>query len=176
MGMEFLTYPWMELFFGEAAKRFRHLHMMENIIFLPYGCAVDEFQHFVYENPNCGPEARKAKWLVLEKKYLPWVDYGDLEFPAHGSFWQVYSHIYESPFYYIDYVLAQSCALQFWKKAQQNREQALSDYMAICTPGGSQSFLELVKTGGLQNPFEPGVLSGLVSEAEAFVNRDVLPK
>jgi M3 family oligoendopeptidase len=175
MSMEFLTYPWMELFFGDAAKRFRYIHMMGAIIFLPYGCAADEFQHFVYANPDCGPEARKTEWLRLEKKYLPWIDYGDLEFPAGGSFWQVQSHIYNSPFYYIDYVLAQTCALQFWKKARQNREQALSDYMAICTPGGSQSFLQLVKTGGLRNPFEPGVLSGLVSEAEGFVNSGRTP-
>ena len=169
MGMEFLTYPWMELFFGTAAERFRHMHMIASIVFLPYGCAVDEFQHFVYANPDCGPEARKVEWRALETKYLPWVNYGDLEFPAHGSFWQVQSHIYNSPFYYIDYVLAETCALQFWKKARQDRKKALADYMAICTPGGSQSFLQLVKTGGLRNPFEPGVLSGLVSDAGGFV-------
>jgi M3 family oligoendopeptidase len=169
MGMEFLTYPWMELFFGETAGRFRTIHMIGSILFLPYGCAVDEFQHFVYENPDCGTEARKAEWLALEKKYLPWVDYGDLEFPRQGSFWQVQSHIYNSPFYYIDYVLALTCALQVWKKSRKDRGQTLADYMAICAPGGSQSFLQLVKTGGLQNPFEPGVLSGIVLEAKEFV-------
>jgi M3 family oligoendopeptidase len=169
MGMEFLTYPWMELYFGEAAERFRRIHMIGAIIFLPYGCAVDEFQHFVYANPGCGPEARKTQWRELEKKYLPWTNYGDLEYPGIGGLWQVQSHIYTSPFYYIDYVLAQTCALQIWKKARLNREQALSDYMAICSPGGSQSFLQLVKTGGLKNPFEPGVLSGLVKEIEALV-------
>jgi M3 family oligoendopeptidase len=169
MGMEFLTYPWMDLFFGDAAERFRLVHMIESVVFLPYGCAVDEFQHFVYANPDCGPEARKKEWSSLEKKYLPWVNYGDLEFPSQGGFWQGQLHIYTAPFYYIDYVLAQTCALQIWKKSRDNRDQALQDYMAICPPGGSQSFLQLVKTGGLRNPFEPGVLSGIVAEAERYV-------
>lgn len=169
MGMEFLTYPWMELYFGDAAERFRRVHMVESVVFLPYGCAVDEFQHFVYANPACGPEARKAHWRELEKKYLPWANYGDLEFPLRGGFWQGQLHIYTSPFYYIDYVLAQTCALQIWKKSREDRERALRDYMAICPPGGSLSFLELVKTGGLRNPFEPGVLSGIVTEAERYV-------
>ncbi len=143
--------------------------MIESIVFLPYGCAVDEFQHFVYENPDCGPQARKAHWLELQKKYLPWMNYGDLEFAAAGGAWQGQLHIYHSPFYYIDYVLAQTCALQIWKKSRNDRERALRDYMAICTPGGSQSFLQLVETGGLLNPFKPGVLSGIVAEAESYV-------
>jgi M3 family oligoendopeptidase len=169
MGMEFLTYPWMELYFGDEGERFRRVHMIESIVFLPYGCAVDEFQHFVYENPGCGPQARKAHWLELQKKYLPWMNYGDLEFATAGGAWQGQLHIYHSPFYYIDYVLAQTCALQIWKKSRQDRERALRDYMAICTPGGSQSFLQLVETGGLLNPFKPGVLSGIVAEAESYV-------
>jgi M3 family oligoendopeptidase len=171
MGMEFLTYPWMELYFGEEAERFRRIHMTGTIVFLPYGCLVDEFQHFVYANPGCGPAARKAQWRELEKKYLPWTDYGDLEYPASGGFWQVQGHIYNSPFYYIDYVLAQTCALQIWKKARENREKALSDYMAICAPGGSQSFLQLVKTGDLRNPFDPGVIGGLVAEIDGLVKQ-----
>jgi M3 family oligoendopeptidase len=125
MGMEFLTYPWMELFFGDAAERFRLVHMIESVVFLPYGCAVDEFQHFVYSNPDCGPEARKKEWSALEKKYLPWVNYGDLEYASKGGFWQGQLHIYNAPFYYIDYVLAQTCALQIWKKvARESRAGA----------------------------------------------------
>jgi M3 family oligoendopeptidase len=169
MGMEFLTYPWMELYFGSEAERFRRVHMIESIVFLPYGCAVDEFQHFVYANPHCGPDARKAAWRDLEKKYLPWSNFGDLQFPNEGGFWQGQLHIYTAPFYYIDYVLAQTCALQIWKKSRDDRERALRDYMAICPPGGSQSFLQLVQTGGLRNPFEPGVLRGIVAEAERYV-------
>jgi oligoendopeptidase F len=102
---------------------------------------------------------------------MPWVNYGDLEYPSRGGFWQGQLHIYSAPFYYIDYVLAQTCALQIWKKSRENREHALQDYMAICPPGGSQSFLQLVKIGGLRNPFEPGVLSGIVSEAEKYVGK-----
>lgn len=169
MGMEMLTYPWMDLFFGEEAERFRRVHMKESIVFLPYGCAVDEFQHFVYANPGCGPEARHRHWQAMEKKYLPWRQYGDLDYAARGGFWQGQQHIYRSPFYYIDYVLAQTCALQIWKKSREDRVNALKDYMAICTPGGSQSFLQLVETGGLKNPFKPGVLSGIVSEAREYV-------
>lgn len=169
MSMEFLAWPWMAAFFGEDADRFRRAHLMECLAFLPYGCAVDELQHLVYADPACGPEGRKSFWKAMERKYLPWRDYGDLPFHPSGAFWQGQTHVYGSPFYYIDYVLAGTCALQFWGKAQDGRDAALKDYLAICRPGGSQTFLELVRTGNLRNPFEPGVLADVVRRARSWL-------
>ncbi len=71
MSMEFITYPWMENFFKEDAQKYRYSHVCEGLTFIPYGVAVDEFQHFVYENPEITHEERCAKWREIEKKYLP---------------------------------------------------------------------------------------------------------
>ncbi len=71
-------------------------------------------------------------------------------------FWQRQGHIYSSPFYYIDYTLAQICALQFWKRARDNRQEAWEDYVNLCQQGGSKSFLELVEVANLTSPFAEG--------------------
>jgi len=107
MGLELLTWPHMERFFGADAERFRRLHLTESLLFLPYGVAVDHFQHLVYEKPDATPEERHAMWREMEKIYLPWRKYGDLAYPAKGGLWQRQLHIYGAPFYYIDYTLAQ---------------------------------------------------------------------
>ncbi|RME03994.1 MAG: M3 family oligoendopeptidase [Deltaproteobacteria bacterium] len=170
MSMEFFTWPSMERFFGERdAIRYRNDHLRNRLLFLPYGCAVDEFQHFVYAHPEAGPKERKAFWRQLERKYLPWRDYGDLSFLAGGALWQSQHHIYRYPFYYIDYVLALTCALQFWKRMQNGKEGYWEDYLRICKIGGSRSFLEIVAEGRLESPFRLDVLSEIVKEAAAWL-------
>ena len=120
MSMEFLTWPWMDGFFKEDTERFKYKHVAGSLSFLPYGACVDHFQHWVYENPNVSPIERNEKWLLLETVYLPTRDYADLSFQeAGGIFGRGQSHIYQSPFYYIDYTLAQTCAFQFWKKVSK---------------------------------------------------------
>jgi len=166
MSMENLTYPWMKLFFGEDTDKYKFVHMSSNILFLPYGVAVDEFQHIIYENPELTPAERKKVWLDMEKKYRPWVDYDGLDYLERGGFWQRQAHIYRSPFYYIDYCLAQICAFQFWDKSQQNFKSAWEDYLNLCKAGGSQSFLELVSLAHLQSPFEPGLVEPLMKKLE----------
>ena len=170
MSMEFLTWPWMNLFFGDQTEKFKYAHMAGTILFLPYGCLVDEFQHYVYENPGDSPEQRRMKWLELEKDYLPFLNYDGIKPLEEGRRWQKQGHIYEVPFYYIDYCLAQICAYQFWKKANDNREQALEDYIRLCNAGGSQSFLDLVKLANLRSPFDPETIKDMVSEVEAWMS------
>ncbi|MBN8584808.1 MAG: M3 family oligoendopeptidase [Ignavibacteria bacterium] len=162
MSMEFLTWPWMNCFFKDQTDMFKYSHLKGSVIFIPYGVSVDEFQHWVYDNPEATPAERKQAWLDIEKKYLPYIDYDDNEFLEKGGRWQQQRHIYLSPFYYIDYCLAQICAFQFWKKSNENREQALEDYLRLCKAGGSQSFLGLVKTAGLISPFEDGCLKSFM--------------
>lgn len=162
MSMEFLTWPWMNCFFKDQTDKFKYSHLKGSVIFIPYGVSVDEFQHWVYDNPEATPAERKQAWLDIEKKYLPYIDYDDNEFLEKGGRWQQQRHIYLSPFYYIDYCLAQICAFQFWKKSNENREQALEDYLRLCKAGGSQSFLGLVKTAGLISPFEDGCLKSFM--------------
>ncbi|MGH8974525.1 MAG: M3 family oligoendopeptidase [Acidimicrobiia bacterium] len=167
MSLEFLTWPHMERFFGAEAERFRRLHLAGAIVFLPYGTAVDHFQHEIYARPELTPAERHDVWRQMERTYLPWRDWGDLAYPAQGGRWQQQRHIYLRPFYYIDYVLAQTCALQFWVRAEADRESAMRDYVALCERGGTAPFQALVRSAGLTTPFDDGCLAEVVGKARA---------
>ena len=154
MSMEFFTYPWMELFFGDDAEKYKKYHYDSALKFLPYGILVDHFQHEIYRNPKMSPKERKEVWRKLEKRYLPYRDYSDLEFLERGGYWFRQGHIFKNPFYYIDYVLAQECALQFKNLMEINRQDAWNRYIKISSLGGKYSFIELVEKAGLKNPFK----------------------
>jgi M3 family oligoendopeptidase len=166
MSLEYLTWPFMERFFGDGAQTYREGHLSEALLFLPYGVAVDHFQHLVYERPNATPAERHAMWQSMEKRYLPWRTYGDLERPAQGGFWQGQLHIYRAPFYYIDYTLALCCALQMWASSYDDPAGTLERYVALCARGGEAAFRNLVTSAGLTAPFEPGALSLVVARAK----------
>lgn len=170
MSMEFLTWPWMENFFKEDADKYRFHHLASSLIFIPYGVTVDEFQHYVYANPDATPAERKQAWREIEAKYLPHRDYADNGYLAAGGFWHKQAHIFNSPFYYIDYTLAQICAFQFWKKSREDRETAWSDYLSLCRLGGSLSFTELASSAGLISPFEDGCVSSVIGTIEAWLD------
>ena len=169
MSMEFLTWPWMDLFFENDAEKYKFIHLSEALLFIPYGVTVDEFQHWVYENPNATPDDRRAKWLEIEKKYLPTRDYGEVDDLKEGIFWFRQGHIFNSPFYYIDYTLAQVCAFQFWIKSQENRKKAWDEYLALCKLGGSKPFFELMKAANLKNPFEQGTIASVIPKIREFL-------
>lgn len=170
MSMEFFTWPWMKLFFEDEEEKYRFFHISDALLFIPYGVSVDEFQHVVYENPDMTPEERKKAWREIEKKYLPYINYEDNEFLENGGYWQQQRHIYESPFYYIDYTLAQLCAFQFWKKSLDNREEAWKDYLGLCKLGGSMSFLNLIKSAKLVSPFEDGSIKSIVDPVQKWID------
>ncbi len=170
MSMEFFTWPWMEKFFKEDTGRFKYKHVAGSLSFLPYGACVDHFQHWVYENPNATPKKRNQKWLELESVYLPNRDYDDLDFPKTGGIWQGQLHIYQMPFYYIDYTLAQTCAFQFWVKNEKDSKNAWSDYVRLCNAGGSLSFTELVSLAGLESPFDDGCLESVVKHVNEWLD------
>jgi M3 family oligoendopeptidase len=170
MSMEFFTWKWMPLFFGEDANKYYFSHMSSALQFLPYGVAVDEFQHFVYENPTATPSVRNQKWRDIEKKYLPHRKYDGNDFLENGGLWQKQNHIFASPFYYIDYTLAQICAFQFWKKDRENHGKAWSDYVRLCKAGGSLSFLKLVDLANLRSPFEDGCVESVIGDITAWLD------
>jgi M3 family oligoendopeptidase len=170
MSMEFFTWPWMELFFEEDTDKYKFSHLSDALLFLPYGVSVDEFQHWVYENPEATPKERKLKWREIEKKYLPHKDYDGNKYLENGGFWQRQGHIYNSPFYYIDYTLAQICAFQFWKRSRENQEEAWADYVNLCKLGGSMSFTKLVEAANLISPFEAGCVESVVGVIENWLN------
>jgi len=170
MSMEFFTWPWMEKFFKEDTERFKYKHVSGSLSFLPYGACVDHFQHWVYENPEATPKQRNEKWLELESMYLPTRDYDDIEFPKTGGIWQGQLHIYQMPFYYIDYTLAQTCAFQFWMRNEQDKEKAWSDYYRLCKAGGSLPFTQLVELAGLELPFKDGCLESVVEHVSQWLD------
>lgn len=170
MSMEFFTWPWMNLFFKEDTNKYKFTHLTESLTFIPYGVLVDEFQHFVYENPEATPDERKSQWREIEKKYLPQRDYDGNDYLERGGYWYQQSHIFSTPFYYIDYTLAQICAFQFWKRSLENSEDAWKDYVALCKEGGSKSFLKLVKVANLASPFEEESIKSVISVIENWVN------
>ena len=163
MSMEFITYPWMNIFFKEDTDKYKFSHLTSAIKFLPYGIVVDEFQHIVYDNPNMSKDERKKVWRDLEKKYLPHRDYEDNKILEKGCWFFKQGHIFKDPFYYIDYVLAQICAFQFLKKMEEEREKGWEDYLKICKVGGKESFLQIVKTGNLISPFDDGCIEFIIN-------------
>ena len=171
MSMEFITYPWMETFFKEDSDKYKFAHLTSAIKFLPYGVVVDEFQHVVYDNPNMTSDERKKVWRDLEKKYLPHRDYEDNEILERGCWFFKQGHIFKDPFYYIDYVLAQICAFQFLKKMEEDRISGWEDYLRICKVGGTQSFLQIVKTGNLISPFDDKCIEYIIKNLETNIEK-----
>lgn len=170
MSMEFLTWPWMELFFEDDTEKYKFIHLSESLLFIPYGVTVDEFQHWVYENPEASPSERRQKWLEIEGKYLPTRDYGEVDDLKEGIFWFRQGHIFSSPFYYIDYTLAQVCAFQFWIKANEDREKAWKEYLDLCKLGGSRPFFALMEAANLKNPFTEGTIASVIPPIREFLN------
>lgn len=162
MGMEFMTYPFMGLFFGDKKDKFIYQHLASAIIFLPYGCMVDRFQHIVYDNPELTPQERHKEWLKLEAAYRPDIDYGNISYFAKGGWWQRQLHIYMHPFYYIDYCLAQSAAFMLYNIMRENYEAGWEKYIALVNKGAELTYTQLLAEMGLDSPFEEGALRRIV--------------
>jgi M3 family oligoendopeptidase len=171
MSMEFLTWPWMNLFFDDQTEKYKFAHLSHSLSFLPYGVAVDEFQHYIYENPDLTATERNAYWRSLEKKYLPHRVYENNPYLEMGGYWQRQAHIYKHPFYYIDYTLAQICAFQFWIKSFEDRDAAIKNYITLCREGGSKSFLELVNIAELKSPFEEATVTETVMAVKKWLDK-----
>ena len=169
MSMEFFTQGWMDKFFGDRAEDYIEMHLEDSAAFIPYGCMVDEFQHIVYENPDMTPGERHEAWLKLEHEYRPHMDYEDDRFFSKGGFWQRQLHIYDSPLYYIDYCLAQTCALQYKVKMDEDYKAAWESYLKLCKLSASDFFTNMIKEVGLDSPFEPGCMKNIVEKLEKYV-------
>jgi len=170
MSMEFFTHPWMELFFKDKADKYRFSHVASAVTFLPYGVLVDHFQHVVYNNPTWNPAQRKQAWAELEKQYQPHKNNKGCAILEKGGWWYHQAHIFEAPFYYIDYTLAQVCALQFFARIQNKDDSAWKDYLHLCSIGGTKSFTKLVKEANLIVPFEDGCVSSITKTISTWLD------
>ena len=170
MSMEYFAYPWMEEFFGAQTAKYKFSHLAGGVTFLPYGVAIDEFQHVIYNQPELTPAERRTAWRDIEKKYLPHRNYEENDYLDSGAWWHQQGHVFGSPFYYIDYTLAQVCAFQFYAWMEQDREAAWKSYLELCKAGGSESFLTLVERAGLKSPFAPGTVGAAVEPIKAYLS------
>lgn len=170
MSMEFFAWPWAEGFFGEDTRKFYYSHLSGALTFIPYGTMVDHFQHIVFEKPDMTPKERHGVWKELLGVYMPWMKLdGEIPFYSEGEGWQRQHHIYSMPFYYIDYCLAQTVALQFWALIQEDQKNAWEHYMAYTKQGGSRVFTELLKNAGLDSPFEESCLRKVCGAADKWL-------
>lgn len=169
MSMEFITHPWMDKFFKEDTKKYHYSHTKDAITFLPYGAIIDEFQHFVYENPDVTHEERCAKFREIEKKYEPHRKYDGAEVFEKGGWWMRQSHVFGSPFYYIDYTLAQIVAFQFFNEDRKNHKKAWKKYIKLCKLGGRYPFTELLQKAHLRNPFIDGNVKKAINPLKKYL-------
>lgn len=171
MSMEFFAWPWAKEFFGPDTEKYLYSHLASALTFIPYGTMVDHFQHVVYEKPDMTPAQRHGVWKELLGIYMPWVRLdGEIPFYSEGEGWQRQHHIYSSPFYYIDYCLAQTVSLEFWARLQEDPKAAWDTYMAYTRQGGSRVFTELLDHAGLDSPFEEGCLKKVCEKASKWLD------
>lgn len=156
MAMEFFTDKWVDLFFdGNDGDAYRYEHLFESFENLTYLVSVDEFQHRVFEGDQPDAAGLKKIWKETEEKYMPWRSYDGNAFLESGGFWMQKQHIFMYPFYYVDYALAMTCALQFYLRMRKDFNGAWKDYLHLCQLGGSKGYLELLDESHLKNPFKP---------------------
>ncbi|MGI6177388.1 MAG: M3 family oligoendopeptidase [Eubacterium sp.] len=174
MSMEQFAYPYAEWFFGDEADKFRFGHLQDSLTFVPFGVAVDEFQHICYENEDLSPKERTLEWKKLEEKYMPWRRYDADDFFDRGGYWYHKLHIFQHPMYYINYTLTTMGAMEFKKKAAEDRDAAWQDYLTLCKVGGSMGYLETLRAAHLSVPFEPGAVKRSVGYAFDILMNDKL--
>ncbi|MBE6754244.1 MAG: M3 family oligoendopeptidase [Ruminococcaceae bacterium] len=169
MSMEFFCWRYMDRFFGDKAQQYRYMHALDGLSFLPYGTMVDYFQHIVYENPEMTPAERNAAWKKLEQEFKPYMSTEGMTYLEKGTRWQYQMHIYESPFYYIDYCLAQVIAFQFLLASLDDYDDAFARYYRYLCHGGELVFTDLVAEAGLASPFKEGALKNLAEGVEKLI-------
>ncbi|MCT1795831.1 M3 family oligoendopeptidase [Helcococcus kunzii] len=169
MSMEYFTHTWMEGFFKEDTEKYYYNHVVYSLEFLPYGASIDEYQEWVYDNPEATPEERNNKFREIEKKYSPHIDYADDEYMDSGRRWQAQMHVYSSPFYYLDYTIAQMNAFQFFVLDMENHEDAWNKYLELCKLGGKLGTKEIISKVGLKNPFEKETFKYVVPRLEEYL-------
>jgi len=165
MSMEFFAWPYMGDFFKEDKEKYLFQHLESAIEFLPYGITIDEFQHWVYQNPNATHEERCAKFKEIESAYTPHKQYGDCKTFGHGGYWLRQGHVFSAPFYYIEYTLAQVCALGFFNEMRKNKDKAWKKYVKLCKMGGKLPFVALLEKNHIKNPFVDGTVAKIVKPA-----------
>ena len=173
MGMEILSAPYLEAskggFYGKAdAQRARADDLRITARFLPYMAVVDAFQHWVYVDAPEEVTAREldAAWSRLWDRFMPGLDFTGLQSEKETG-WHRKLHIFQGPFYYVEYGLAQLGALQVWRNALRDPEKAVADYRAALAAGNTRPLPELFRIAGARFGFDRGLVGELAALIEA---------
>lgn len=171
MSMELFTMDHWHAYFDskEELQRAKE-HQLERVITIfPWIATIDKFQHWVYENPNHTAEERTAKWIEILNEFTPSnIDISGLE-EYRKIGWQRQLHLFEVPFYYIEYGIAQLGAIGMWMQYKKNPQQALQNYINALSLGGTKTLPELYKAAGLKFDFSPAHIKTLME----FVNEEL---
>ncbi len=171
MGMELLADAYIEEFYSPAdAARARRDHIEGILTTLPWVAQIDSFQHWIYTHPDHTRTERTATWVELSARFGSAVSWSGLE-EAHAAAWQRQLHLFGSPFYYIEYGIAQLGALQLWVKARKDPQAALAGYRRALSLGGSRPLPELFSAAGLRFDFGPDTVRTLIDEVRGELAR-----
>ena len=179
MAMELMSMDSWDVFFDNAddLKRAKE-HQLERVLTIfPWIATIDKFQHWVYENPNHTLDERAENWRRIVNEFTPInIDVTGLEEYRKYS-WQRQLHLFEVPFYYIEYGIAQLGAIGLWKQFKGNKETAVQNYINALSLGGTRTLPELYEAAGLQFNFSPDYISELMlfvqGEMEALTHPQV---
>ena len=170
MSMELMVYPYLDEFLKpEEVSRAKLNHLCDIVGLFGYVACIDAFQHFVYANPQASPAERNAAVLKLHQKLCPEFDYSEFK-DIEENVWQRKLHVFEYPFYYIDYAMAQIGALQVWRNSIADEASALQAYTEALKLGGTLSRPELFKAAGAEFRFDKNMLEGLAALLEDKIN------
>lgn len=173
MSMELLTMEHWDIFYKneEELKRAKKDQLETILKILPWIATIDEFQHWIYENPQHSTEQRSEAWLKITKDYgtglVDWSGYEDVK----ASTWQRQLHLYEVPFYYIEYAFAQLGALGVWKNSKTNHSQTIDDYKRALELGYTKSIPEVYEAAGVKFDFSDEYLAKIASFVESELTK-----
>lgn len=173
MSMEMLTMElWNEFYKSEDDFKRAKREQLESILkILPWIAQIDEFQHWVYENPTHSPAERHAKWVEISKEYgtglTDWTGFEDMQ----ATSWQRQLHLFEVPFYYIEYGIAQLGALGVWKNSLQDFRKAVDNYKVALSLGYTETIPEIYRQAGIRFDFTESYLKELADFVRAELNK-----
>lgn len=164
---------YMTEFFDEAlTEKFRRNRWRDGVEILCYIAIVDEFQHWVYANPTASVDERDAAWNRIWDTYKPGIDWTGAE-QYKPARWYAQGHIFGAPFYYIDYAIAETGAMQLALMDEQDHDKTIEAYLKLCRIGGTMSVLDIFKSVDMRSPFDETLMKDLMTHAASVLGVEV---
>jgi M3 family oligoendopeptidase len=170
MGLELLAMPYLGSFFGDELEHFRVEHLRSTLDVVPYMAAIDEFQHRVYLD-DLDPAGRAAAWEDAARRYQPALDW-DADAWYAGNRWMLQLHVFQYPFYYLDYALARIVSWDLWLRSLDDERAAIDTYLELCDIGGTKPFRQMVLDAGLGDPFDEAVIESTMARLRPHLQLD----